>query len=442
MNKLVVISLVTSLVGAADARPRSSTSPQRARLDQIDAAVTAVVKRIKPLPADAQETEKLAAAIDRIGAQAKAALTPNLRVVALYDSLVEDVAKLPALAAAVRASWPCRDGIRQLGAASAADRIAGADEIRRVVAACEAYESAARGTKLQSEATRAERELDKQRDGVTATALRAQQRVAAQQAEAKRAEQQSITVMGQFLDVTLEDSKDPAKIAAAFERAPIDLVYSKNKGARLSLQPFEGAPGSGCRNGETTKIEAGWYHNGEASSLEIFDANVDETAGVPLLIWKRDGNTALVVSLDGLRYTTEQLDKTLMKGAPPRASWPKAPHLVCLTEEMATRLVEQGALDAALVAKAEKTREASEACVSRTWKSGEREIAANDMANITQNTRANRYSALLDKYTNKVERSCAGQRKSYEAAMLAVMTSYAKPRVEALAAATAALAAK
>ena len=61
---------------------------------------------------------------------------------------------------------------------------------------------------------------------------------------------------------------------------------------------------------------------------------------------------------------------------------------------------------------------------------------------ITQSTRANRYSALLDRYTTKVERACAPQGRAYEAAMLAAIKSFAAPRTAPLAAATAALAAK
>jgi hypothetical protein len=254
-----------------------------------------------------------------------------------------------------------------------------------------------------------------------------------------RVDEQSNTVMGRFLDVTLEDARDPAKIAAAFERAPAELVYSATKEARLSLETVGGA--RGCDTGDSAKITTSWRHNGEASGLEIYDANVDATQGVPLLIWQRQGNRALVVSLDGLRYTTEDVTK-LMRGVPPRAGWPTSPHLVCVNNEMAVTLVERNELDAGLVAKAGKAMLAVGACVTRVWRSGERELAANDTANINPSTRANRYSALLDKYTTKVERGCAARQRAYETAMLAVIASYAKPRSDALAAATVALEAK
>ena len=87
--------VVAAVAAPVSARPRAPMSPKEARVEQIDAAVTAVVRRVERLPADAAGTEQLALDLERIHTQASAALTRDLRVVAQYESVAEDVSKLP-----------------------------------------------------------------------------------------------------------------------------------------------------------------------------------------------------------------------------------------------------------------------------------------------------------------------------------------------------------
>jgi hypothetical protein len=431
MNKLVVACLASLIASTAAASPAS-------RVNQIDAAVTAVVNRTDRLPADAAAIEKLAADLITIHAQAKAALTPDLSVVGLYRNVVADVAKLPALSAAVRASWPCTDGARALREATKQERVSSTAELDRVDAACSAFEAAARGTRLQALAARAERDSRARRNAVAALESRLAQLAKQKEVDAKRAAEQAATVMGRFPELTLADSLDQRKIAEAFARAPAEMIFTEGKPYSMVVQPIESF--GPCQSGDDKKIAASWYHNGEASSLEIRDGADHSMAGVPLLIWQRTGTLATLVSLDGLRYATADVT-TLINTVPAKASWPAVPRLVCLDDEMVEALAKANAIDAAIAAKAETARAAVGACISRVWRSGERDFEANDTANITASTRANRYSALLDRYTNKVERSCARQKTAYEATMLAAMKAFAAPRAATLSAATAALAA-
>lgn len=414
------------LLLAALATTAAAGGNPRARVDAIDRAVRAGIQRTNHLPDSAAATEQLAADLTKLAADAGAALTPDLHVVSSYHGVADRIAELPALAAAVRASWPCHEAIRQ-------------EDLTRAMPACRAYAKAARGTHLEDDLYGIQSSLQALASKAQAKAERDREEAARAEAKAKADAELATTVMGHLQDMTADDSYDPAKIADAFRRVPADLIVSEPKPWSVRLEPFAKTANS-CRAGEGKKITTEWYQNGDASSVEVFAAEEDPAAGVPLLIWQRTNRGAVLVSIDGLRYTTEHVDE-LVHGVPPREGWPKTPHQVCINDGMIEDLGPSGVLDAALVAKAAKARAAVGACVTRAWKAGDRELDANDTANITESTRANRRSAILERYGKRVEAACSGPRKAYQSAMLAVIAAHAKAREKALAAATAALAA-
>ncbi|HVV86382.1 MAG TPA: hypothetical protein VHE35_25170 [Kofleriaceae bacterium] len=393
------------------------------RVREISARIDAAARRVEPLPADAAGTEQLAAELARTAADARAALTPDLRVVSQYRDVADDADHLARMAAALRLAWPCEDGIRAAHELAVQAQRPADDQLAALTAACKAFTSAAAGTHLEHAANL----LDGERRALGKELAAAEQRKRAADtvaaAGAARAAELASTVMGRFPDFTDADASDPAKIAEAFAKAPAELVHTMKLGGTAV-----------CDHGEGKTITAAWIHNGESSGLQMYGEPYRDGTGVPVLVWSRHGGRLVVVTLDGRRLEVEDA-KELVQGIPPRESWPTAPRDTCLNDQ---------AVDALGPAPAEltKARDEAQACAHKVWQGGEAAFAANDRANLTASTRANRYSALLDRYRAKVEHTCEKQRRAYEAAMLAVIRAHAAPREQALAAATAALAAK
>ena len=124
--------------------PAAAETPHD-RVRKIDNAITAAKRRVNPLPASAADGARLAAQLDALAVSAKAALTSDLRVVEIYNDVLADANKLPALANALRLAYQCRDGIRAGRAAVARGEIIDFDQVR---GACAAYENAKANTPL------------------------------------------------------------------------------------------------------------------------------------------------------------------------------------------------------------------------------------------------------------------------------------------------------
>jgi hypothetical protein len=240
-------------------------------------------------------------------------------------------------------------------------------------------------------------------------------------------------VTHRFSQFTADDVFDPAKIAEAFELAPADMVFTVVYG-RLGRR--YGAMLPGCNESTEAKprlVEADFRHNGQASGIEISGPTPGLVEGTPVLIWTRDGNDGVVVTADGASWSVTRVD-TFVRGIPAASAWPTAVGDPCLSPEAIARLEELGHVAAGTHANITALVDAADRCAERTWAAAQPQFDANDRANITDSTRGNRYSMLLDKIDAKVVRSCAGPRKKLETALTAVARQRVQARQAALAA--------
>ena len=401
MRTLVVILLVAGL-GALSAPARADSAAEQ--LDAARSKLEEALRRGQPRARDVALAREYARAATALAAELRArrpVTTAQLNVLSaiVMRFRIESIGVVPH---AVYAAIEWGDTLRSVNTKLQYD-----------------LEMEARGAAERTERTRA-----------------AEQRRAVDLARRAAAESLAQTaITHRFSQFTAEDSLDPAKIAAAFELAPADIIYTVRYG-RSGRRYSSVLPS--CTESTEAKpraIAVDWRHNGQNSSTEISGPTPELVEGTPVLIWTRDGDRGVVVTADGAAWRVSSLD-VFVRGIPAATGWPTSIAAPCLSPEAIAELEKVGQVAAGTSAKIAALDDAAFRCAVRTWASAQPQFDANDRANITDSTRGNRYSMLLDRIDAKVERTCAAPRKKLEAALTAVVAQRLQARMAALAAIT------
>ncbi|HEY4240744.1 MAG TPA: hypothetical protein VGM88_13070 [Kofleriaceae bacterium] len=392
---------------------------------------------------DAASAPTLADQLERAAAELAPALTPDLQASPNhYRGVTSDVEKLRPAAAAVRLFPACSNALQKVrddyaSKATTAEQLSA--EIAAVREACNALDVAASTPMLGTLRDK----VYPARQAVSAISAQlasdAHTRAVREERERAAAAISTTTVMGRFPEFSHDDAYRPERVAEAFARMPRELLVSEpapERFGRANVERFPHERHAFCESGKGKDFSTVWYHNGQASMVKMVQP-ATSGEGAPMLVWSRDSLRSVFVSLDGLRYealNSELPYDLLVKGLPEPAKWPTTPRDVCVDGEGLQFVVEHQLASNAAITKYQAADAALSRCIQRTWSGGDGAFEANATANITQSTRDNRNDALLDSYKSKVERACDGQRRAWQAAVVALSRDAATPRVELLAA--------
>lgn len=143
--------------------------------------------------------------------------------------------------------------------------------------------------------------------------------------------------------------------------------------------------------------------------------------GTPGLVWEVDGTTAVLVTLDGGRYTVDlsAADKgqTLEPGAGPEAKWPAPLQAALLDVHWVSSYAKAGAMPKSAIEALEKLDDEWNTCAQKTWKGADRKI----------DTRAFTEADRKD-WEAKVEKTCKKSVDAQEKLFLKLIEERVKER--------------
>lgn len=222
------------------------------------------------------------------------------------------------------------------------------------------------------------------------------------------------TVVSQLKGYTAEDAYDLAKVEQAFAEAPAELfavVASSEYNASLHYEPTPAhAPEDGSvayrpKKGQP-EYTVSWMRG---AAVTLFSNEEWAPVGTVVLVWSRQGSTVQVVSTDGAAY--RGTERALKPGHAAEKAAPSQPFVSLVGADLAW-LEKKGFFAADTSAKLDKARAAAAECNEKVWSAADPEFDKIAQANVTDETRDNRRSALQDKTDAKMRKTCAGQLKA------------------------------
>jgi hypothetical protein len=250
------------------------------------------------------------------------------------------------------------------------------------------------------------------------------------------------TVRDRFPEMTDADIVDLVKLKSVIERATPDMFYTATdtvepKYANYTYRgggavPMPGQDPDALANEATVGTPEAPYAVswGRVGNLYLAQRNLllgHVAPNTPVLIWKWDKNAqgAFVVTLDGGVYWAHGHGNTLpVQPGLPQADFASPVQHDVLTGKQVKALETAGQFPAGTAQKIEDARTAGDACSLKIWNT---KFAAKDKANQTANisgtTRQNRAAAIQQEWWGATAKTCAPQKKRFEAAILSAIAA-------------------